>query len=302
MVPVHVLAASELEEHLRDQYKGKTLVLRNFYDGRSLRYDASGRLSEPSASGDWTVDGVVHVDDVRVSNHRLNIRATRLRLGWIRNVGFSSVPSPDGKAGKEYEKEKELHIEANFNPGEVTVDSVDALLARVFLTSNDHFAELVPEYWKPCVRAGLGGTASKLYSACQLSPEFRALPGLVLSSDSNPDPDLTSGEPKHTASGQAAGSGTFRVGSGISAPRPILHPGPEFNEFARQAKYQGIVTLGLIVNKEGLPTDIHVTVPLGCGLDAKAVEAVEAWRFNPAEKDGQPVRVLIAVEVNFHLY
>jgi outer membrane biosynthesis protein TonB len=29
---------------------------------------------------------------------------------------------------------------------------------------------------------------------------------------------------------------------------------------------------------------------------------VKTWKFEPATKDGQPVRVEIAVEVNFHLY
>jgi periplasmic protein TonB len=41
---------------------------------------------------------------------------------------------------------------------------------------------------------------------------------------------------------------------------------------------------------------------LGSGLDAKAVEAVERWRFEPAKKDGKPVNVLISVEVSFLLY
>jgi outer membrane biosynthesis protein TonB len=33
-----------------------------------------------------------------------------------------------------------------------------------------------------------------------------------------------------------------------------------------------------------------------------AVKAVSAWKFRPAEKDGNPVPVAINVEVNFHLY
>jgi periplasmic protein TonB len=41
---------------------------------------------------------------------------------------------------------------------------------------------------------------------------------------------------------------------------------------------------------------------LGYGLDAKAVEAVQNWRFQPALKDGRPVDVQISVEVAFHLY
>jgi TPR repeat protein len=38
------------------------------------------------------------------------------------------------------------------------------------------------------------------------------------------------------------------------------------------------------------------------GLDEKAVEAVRSWKFEPARKDGNPVALQIAVEVDFHLY
>lgn len=64
----------------------------------------------------------------------------------------------------------------------------------------------------------------------------------------------------------------------------------------------GPPALLLLVNKEGSPTHIRIVSPLGCGLDEKAVHAVEGWRFKPAEKDGQPVEVEIAIEVDFHLY
>ena len=41
---------------------------------------------------------------------------------------------------------------------------------------------------------------------------------------------------------------------------------------------------------------------LGFGLDAKAMEAVKQWRFDPALKEGKPVNVQISVEVDFRLY
>jgi TonB family protein len=58
----------------------------------------------------------------------------------------------------------------------------------------------------------------------------------------------------------------------------------------------------LVVGEDGKPRDIKVTKPLGKGLDEKAVEAVRSWKFDPARKDGKPVAVQIAVEVDFHLY
>jgi TonB family protein len=102
--------------------------------------------------------------------------------------------------------------------------------------------------------------------------------------------------------GGGTGGGIFHVGGGVSPPRPIYQPEPEFSEEARKAKYQGVCTLGLIVGADGRPSNIRVLGSLGMGLDEKAIEAVKNWKFEPAMKDGHPVRVEIAVEVDFHLY
>src|ERR1700722_125293 len=102
--------------------------------------------------------------------------------------------------------------------------------------------------------------------------------------------------------GGGTGGGIFHVGGGVSPPRQIYAPEPEFSEEARKAKYQGVCTLGLIVGTDGRPSNIRVLSSLGMGLDEKAMEAVKNWKFEPAMKDGHPVRVEIAVEVDFHLY
>ena len=102
--------------------------------------------------------------------------------------------------------------------------------------------------------------------------------------------------------GGGIGGGHFRVGAGVSAPRPIYSPDPEFSEEARKAKYQGTCVLGLVVDAMGRPTSIRVVNSLGMGLDEKAIEAVKTWRFEPAMKDGHPVAVAINLEVDFHLY
>jgi periplasmic protein TonB len=103
-------------------------------------------------------------------------------------------------------------------------------------------------------------------------------------------------------SGGGIGGGVFKVGGGISAPQAISTPDPEYTEQARNAKTQGTCILWLIVDDQGRPRDIRVVRGLGFGLDAKAVEAVKQWRFEPAMKDGHPVNVQISVEVGFKLY
>ncbi len=102
--------------------------------------------------------------------------------------------------------------------------------------------------------------------------------------------------------GGGTGGGVFRVGGGVSAPRALYSPDPEYSEEARKAKYQGVCVLNLVVGPDGKPRDIKVTHTLGLGLDEKAIEAVQKWKFDPALKDGKPVAVLISVEVSFRLY
>ncbi len=102
--------------------------------------------------------------------------------------------------------------------------------------------------------------------------------------------------------GGGIGGGPYRVGGGVSAPKPIFTPDPEYSEEARKAKYQGVVVLWLVIGPDGRPREIKVARPLGMGLDEKAVEAVRTWRFEPARKDGQPVAVVMNVEVSFRLY
>jgi len=102
--------------------------------------------------------------------------------------------------------------------------------------------------------------------------------------------------------GGGYGGGVFHVGGGVSPPRVIYQVDPEFSEEARKAKYQGTCTLMLVVDPNGRPRNIRVASSLGMGLDEKAIEAVKNWRFEPSMKDGHPVPVEIAVEVEFHLY
>jgi periplasmic protein TonB len=102
--------------------------------------------------------------------------------------------------------------------------------------------------------------------------------------------------------GGAIGGGVYRVGGGVSAPRVVYDPDPEYSQEARQAKFQGTVVLWVVVGADGRPKQIRVQRTLGMGLDEKAIDAVRKWRFQPAEKDGHPVAVQVNIEVNFRLY
>ncbi len=102
-------------------------------------------------------------------------------------------------------------------------------------------------------------------------------------------------------SGGGVGGGVYRIGGGVSAPQLVFKVEPEYSEEARKAKFQGTVVLYVVVDEKGNPRDLKVVRALGLGLDQKAIEAVQKWRFKPGLKDGKPVPVAAQIEVNFRL-
>ncbi len=93
----------------------------------------------------------------------------------------------------------------------------------------------------------------------------------------------------------------MRAGNGVTPPDLIFKVEPDYSEAARKAKLQGDITLSLIVEPDGRPSNIRVTRGLGSGLDEEAVAALMQWRFLPGMKDGQAVRVMAQVNVKFRL-
>jgi len=102
--------------------------------------------------------------------------------------------------------------------------------------------------------------------------------------------------------GGGYGGGLMSVGGGVAAPEVIHSVEPEFTQDARQANFQGSVSIKLIVDSQGNPQDIRVTRHLGMGLDEKAMEAVRLYKFKPAMYQGHPVSVQIVIDVDFHLH
>jgi len=103
-------------------------------------------------------------------------------------------------------------------------------------------------------------------------------------------------------SGGGSGGGVMSVGGGVSAPTVIHSVQPEFTEEARQVNYEGTVSIQLIVDSQGNPQAIHIIRHLGKGLDQKAIEAVQQYRFRPAMYQGHPVAVQMVIDIDFHLH
>lgn len=95
--------------------------------------------------------------------------------------------------------------------------------------------------------------------------------------------------------------GVYKIGNGVTPPRILKKAEPQYSEEARKNKLQGSISLSVVVDATGTPTQIAVLRPLGMGLDEMAVQAVSQWKFSPGTKNGVAVAVYAQIEMTFHL-
>jgi len=94
----------------------------------------------------------------------------------------------------------------------------------------------------------------------------------------------------------------YELGNGVTAPKPVYTPDPEYSERARKKKINGTVVVAMIVTPEGRVRDVKIAKSLDEGLNKQALAAVSTWKFEPATKDGKPVAVHLNVDVSFRVY
>jgi len=101
----------------------------------------------------------------------------------------------------------------------------------------------------------------------------------------------------------------YHVGGDVKPPRVVSSPQPapskEEVEKARAGKRvveAGSAILAIVVGEDGCVHSVKVERSLNREFDAKAVDAVRQWKFEPATRKGTPVSVQLEVKVDFHLY
>lgn len=93
-----------------------------------------------------------------------------------------------------------------------------------------------------------------------------------------------------------------RIGGSVSSPIILVAPEAEYTDLARREGINGVCLISVIIDAQGLPRAPRVVKPAGYGLDQNALAVVSRYRFKPALKNGEPVPVILTIEVNFKLY
>jgi len=276
VVALQLHADHSVAHELSHELRGKVFLVRNFYRGDRLQYDSAGQPLGSPPTGSWTVDGALGISKVNISHNRLQIHSKRYFLSPT-PAGYELLPS-----------ERELTIEVNVGSQAITVESVHALMNHVFLPPQDRAADLVPAYWKPCF-----GAQTTAAPACRMSPHIAPLFRFAS--------PLQAASAVVDATKVSADQSIVKIGNGVTPPRAIYAPDPEYSEEARRERVQGIVVIELVVDKSGRPRDIKLASPIGYGLDEKAMDTVKTWKFEPSRRGGEPVAVYANIEVAFRL-
>ena len=145
-----------------------------------------------------------------------------------------------------------------------------------------------------------------------MSEAEMTLPGVI-----SPSAPTTGGAGAGPGTGAGSGTGVRtwagvwrrirrrRVSSGLGrhVAAVVREVKPAYTADAMRAKVQGSVWLECIVMPDGSVGDVKVTRSLDpiFGLDQEAIKAAKMWKFRPGMRQGEPVPVIITIELTFTL-
>jgi TonB family protein len=88
---------------------------------------------------------------------------------------------------------------------------------------------------------------------------------------------------------------------GVNVPRALKTAKPFYPREPYDAGVQGVVSLEVVVDATGLAGDVRVLKSLHPDLDEAAIASARQWQFAPGTRAGQPVAVVVTMDVTFRL-
>jgi protein TonB len=221
------------------------------------------------------------------------------------NIIWLSQPGPGGGGGGGGNQMKEPPRQAEM-PGKdkitVPVDKPPKLEMQEVKKEPDPVAQLnIPAKSLAAAEDSLPGAIAAPPGPPTLSQGSGSGGGAGTGTGSGIGPGTGSG--LGPGSGGGTGGGVYRPGNGVTLPRVLHEERPQYTSDAMRAKVQGTVLLECVVKPDGSVGDVQVIRSLDptFGLDQQAVVAARKWRFAPGTRLGEPVPVLITIELTFTL-
>jgi len=101
--------------------------------------------------------------------------------------------------------------------------------------------------------------------------------------------------------GGNTGGGVYFPGADVTMPIEIRKGTPQYTTDAMRARAQGAIRVQCVVQTTGVCTNIRIVRSFNppFGLDQEAIKAAGQWRFRPGTHRGQPVPVVVTMDIEF---
>jgi protein TonB len=272
-------ADHQLDQVLTDRYQNKILALRLPMQSNSQDYDSDGHPITVAQAGPWTVYGRILVHKIAIDSGKLHVEGRRVAYAFDK----------DKKRLEPITTHEKVKVTLRFDDTPISVEQAEAILGRVFAMTPEDVVNAAPPLWQKYLARDLGVSANE-------KKEDTAKSG----ASETQSPASPSVAREITSGGD--GKAPLKLGSGVTPPKILYQPQPEFSDAARKLQIEGVVGLNIVIDSTGRVRNINVAKPMGAGLDENAVNTVSGWLFDPAQKDGRPVAVAVYVEVDYHLF
>jgi len=84
-------------------------------------------------------------------------------------------------------------------------------------------------------------------------------------------------------------------------PVPVKTPPPVYPPRLKVEGASGVVAVTIVIDETGTVTSCKVAKSTRDEFNDAAVEAVQKWKFKPAQKDGAPVKIKVTVPIRFSI-
>ena len=260
------------------QLRGRIVFLRGMEAGDKLHFDALGKLigtkkAEPFA------ESILKIDKVREPKGKLEIDGERLVL-----VAVPSRIEPLKADFYLVRIWKSIKISIAYEPNHP--EELDAAIRKIFAFSMEgDFAGMS------------SGDLRAVFASLGMSKPPAELPDAVaimkLQVVNAPPP-----------AGWSASRGAVIPPIMIYSVAPVFPKHKATSGKKIRKPLDGFCAVGLVVDTNGIPTNVHIVRSLSPELDLAAVDVVRQYRFLPAIAlaTGRPKAVTIDIEVTFHIH
>lgn len=82
-------------------------------------------------------------------------------------------------------------------------------------------------------------------------------------------------------------------------PVPVKTPPPRYPDSLKREGVSGVVAVTIVIDETGTVASTAVAKSSHPDFERPALDAVSKWKFKPAKKDGNPVKVKVTLPLRF---